>query len=101
MRANGTSAKPSRLARVGDVLDIKLDEQAVTCTIRALSHLRGPASVAAQLYEETPASKERRERAVAERQALTHALRPGGARPTKRQRRSLDRWRGGGSTDDA
>jgi ribosome-associated heat shock protein Hsp15 len=101
VRANGTSAKPSRPARVGDIVEIKRGEQAMECTIRALSHFRGPASVAANLYEETPASVERREREAARRHGQTDPQRPGGARPTKRQRRTLDRWRGGDEGNDA
>lgn len=99
VRANGVSAKPSRPARIGDLIEIKRGEHAIECNIRRLSNQRGSASIAATLYEETPGSIDRREQISAERRLHSGAYRPGGTRPTKRERRNLDRWRGKGETE--
>jgi len=62
--------------------------------VRALSAQRGPAPVARQLYEETPASIAAREQAAAERRlAPEPALALAHGRPTKRERRALDEQR--------
>jgi ribosome-associated heat shock protein Hsp15 len=62
--------------------------------VRALADRRGPATQAALLYEETPESRERRER------ELRRLAPPPGAdmrgRPAKRDRRRLEAQRAGG-----
>lgn len=93
VRANGVSAKPSRAARIGDLIEITRGESLLECEIRALATQRGPARVAAALYQETDQSIARREQLAAERSLRGDGLRPGGLRPTKRERRNLDRWR--------
>jgi ribosome-associated heat shock protein Hsp15 len=55
---------------------------------------RGPASEAAVLYEETEASRVAREEAAAERRLTPSQVAPSGARPTKRDRRRLERATG-------
>ena len=51
---NGQAAKPGRELRIGDVLDIRQGDGIKTVAVQALSGIRGPASVAAMLYLETP-----------------------------------------------
>jgi len=65
-----------------------------TVIVRAVTDKRGPATVAATLYEETVDSVAERERRAALRRL---ARTPGddlGARPTKRARRRIDAVRG-------
>ena len=93
---NGQTTKASREVKVGDTLDIRIGPLTRTVVVRALSGLRGPASMAAQLYEETEASRARRaalleQQRMAPEPGLDHDL----GRPTKRQRRDLERWREG------
>ena len=95
---NGQAAKPARDLRCGDTVALRQGPVARTVLVRALSGARGPAPVAQLLYEETPESIAARERA-AEQRRLAHepaaALQEG--RPTKRDRRNIDRARDWGS----
>jgi ribosome-associated heat shock protein Hsp15 len=93
VHVNGERVKPSKEVRPGDVVEISKRELRSTVTVKAVAERRGPASVAATLYEESPES-----RAAREQQALQRRLArpPGadlGARPTKQARRRLDALR--------
>jgi ribosome-associated heat shock protein Hsp15 len=91
---NGQAAKASREVRVGDMVQVKNDSGDYQVQVLVLSDMRGPAAVAQTLYAETEASKESRAKAAAERKEMPHfeAMREG--RPSKRDRRDLDRFRG-------
>jgi ribosome-associated heat shock protein Hsp15 len=92
--SNGQPAKPAREVRVGDLLKIKNEGGEFQVEVLALSEMRGPAVVAQTLYRETEASRELRFKLLEERKTLPHfeALREG--KPSKRDRRELDRLRG-------
>jgi ribosome-associated heat shock protein Hsp15 len=100
---NGRRVPPAKGVRVGDRLDLTIGGVPRVVVVRGLADRRGPASVAATLYEETPESVAERER-LAQRRRLERALEPhvpgGGARPTKRDRRRLDAARTGSRSDD-
>ena len=93
VKLDGVTVKPSRHVVVGDRVEIALGGSRRTVVVRDLADRRGPAAVAAALYEETPESAAARERFRAERRLA----RPLGAdlegRPTKRDRRLLDALR--------
>jgi ribosome-associated heat shock protein Hsp15 len=93
VHVNGTAVKPSRELNPGDRVEVSLGQGVrKTVDVRGLAERRGPAKEAAQLYEETPESIERREQAVAERRlAAPPSL---GSRPSKRDRRAFDKARG-------
>lgn len=84
---NDQAARPSRLVRPGDLLQVTLPAGRRIVRVAALSTRRGPAPEAAALYEDlTPPPPPRAER------ALPSLYRPRGAgRPTKRDRRLIDR----------
>ena len=95
---NGQAAKPARDLRCGDTVALRQGPVARTVLVRALSGARGPAPVAQLLYEETPESIAARERAAEQRRLAPEpaaALDEG--RPTKRDRRNIDRARDWGS----
>jgi ribosome-associated heat shock protein Hsp15 len=63
--------------------------------VRGLAERLGPPGVAAALYEEDPDAKRLRER-LAEQLRLAPSLRyEGKGRPTKRQRREIEKLKGG------
>jgi ribosome-associated heat shock protein Hsp15 len=93
VQVNGARVKPARDVAVGDRLEIRRGTERWTVHVTGLADRRGPASVAATLYEETPESAAERERHRAERR-LTRPLGADlSARPTKRDRRRLDALR--------
>jgi ribosome-associated heat shock protein Hsp15 len=94
IESNGQPAKPAREVRPGDRLQVKNDTGDFVLEVLALSDVRGPAAVALTLYRETEASRELRRKLAEERKAMPHfeALREG--RPSKRDRREIDRLRG-------
>jgi len=63
--------------------------------VLALSDKRGPSPVAQTLYEETPESAARRaaQSALRKLAAEPSQERSSRGRPTKRERRDLERWR--------
>jgi len=93
IQSNGQPAKASREVRVGDLLQVKNEGGDFQVQVLLLSEVRGPAAVARTLYRETEASRELRLKLVEERKTLNfEASREG--RPSKRDRRDLNRLRG-------
>jgi ribosome-associated heat shock protein Hsp15 len=94
IECNGQPAKASREARVGDRLRVKSEAGDFQLEVALLSEMRGPAAVAQTLYIETEASKELRLKAAEEHKAMRHLDGFQEGRPSKRDRRTLNRLRG-------
>jgi ribosome-associated heat shock protein Hsp15 len=94
VQVNGDRPKRARPLQVGDELRIRLGPYEHAVTVRALSNRRGPASEAAGLYEETAASRSAREALAIQLKTLHAAFGPDRGRPTKKDRREIDRLRG-------
>ena len=94
---NGQAIKASRDVRSGDTVALRQGQVPRTVVVRALSNMRGPAPVAQLLYEETAESIAAREQAQEMRRLAPEpsaTLQEG--RPTKRDRRNIDRMQGWG-----
>lgn len=85
----GQRAKPSRAVRVGEALQVARGEETFEIVVRGLSDTRGPAPVAQALYEETEASRLRREQQRLQRAAQRDGYRPPEHKPDKRARRLI------------
>ena len=91
---NGERVKPAKVIQPGDQISVRLGPYEHVISVRAMSERRGPASVAATLYEETAPS-------VAARARLAEQLRMAPpafvfeerGRPTKKDRRDIARLR--------
>jgi ribosome-associated heat shock protein Hsp15 len=92
--SNGHLAKPAREVKVGDSLGVKNDSGDFVIEVLALSEMRGPAAVAQTLYRETEASKEARAKAIEERKSMPFFDLFGDGRPSKKDRRVINRLRG-------
>jgi ribosome-associated heat shock protein Hsp15 len=94
VEVNDERVKAAKMIQLGDSISVRLGPYLHVVHVRGLSERRGPASVAATLYEETAES-------VAARAKLAEQLRMAPAafvyeekgRPTKRDRREIDRFR--------
>jgi ribosome-associated heat shock protein Hsp15 len=93
VKLNGERVKPAKEVRTGDRLDLSIATQDWTITVLALSDKRGPASVAQTLYAESAESVTRRAEQSALRKLAAEPAVERHGRPTKRERRQLDRWR--------
>jgi ribosome-associated heat shock protein Hsp15 len=90
VHVNGRAVKPSRELRPGDRVEVTLGQRRLEVVVRGLSERRGPAKEAALLYEETPESREARERDAAARRLESPTGPERGPRPTKRDRRRFE-----------
>jgi len=91
---NDGPAKRGKQIKVGDRVAFRIGPYHYDVIVRALAERRGPAKVAVTLYEETAASVAARQ-AHAERLKQVHPIFYDGAgRPTKKQRRAIDQWKG-------
>jgi ribosome-associated heat shock protein Hsp15 len=87
--------KPSKEVGVGDMLEIQRGETVQVVEIAALSEQRGSAPIAQTLYRETLDSIEARETERARRMMERAGLRVPPRRPTKRDRRELQKLKHG------
>lgn len=88
------AAKPARDVKVGDFVRVKNDSGDFYVQVLGLSEIRGPASVAQTLYRETDESKAQRAKAAEERKLMPVFEQFREGRPSKRDRRVLNKFRG-------
>lgn len=86
--------KPARDVKPGDELQIRRGDDLMDVVVRGVSEQRGPAPVAQRLYEETEDSRQRREQSAERRRLAREPALDIKGRPTKRDARTLRRWRG-------
>jgi ribosome-associated heat shock protein Hsp15 len=92
--AHGQPAKAGREVKAGERLRIRNEGGEFEVDVLGLSEVRGPATVAQTLYCETDASRELRIKVAAERKAMAQAEMLPVGRPSKRDRRQINRLRG-------
>ena len=92
--SNGQPAKAAREVHIGDLLQVKSEAGDFQLEVLLLSEMRGPAPVAQTLYRETEASRELRQKLAEERKAMPRFEPSRQGKPSKRDRRELNRFRG-------
>jgi len=95
VQLNGHRAKRSKLVHLGDEIRIRKGPYEQLVVVKGLSERRGSATDAQTLYEEFAESRDRRERLAAQLKAVPETTFRGKGRPTKKERRDLDRFRQG------
>jgi ribosome-associated heat shock protein Hsp15 len=94
VQVNGMVVKPARELQAGDSVLLRNGPVSRTVTVLAVSDKRGPAPVAALLYQETEDSLRQRQQAAEQRRlAPEPALSLSQGRPTKRDRRDTEQLR--------
>jgi len=91
VKVNGALAKPGREVRLGDSIEMLVQQSTWTVKVLALSNVRGSATIAQALYKEDAESLKRRLDAQDSRKLTpepAETIRDG--RPTKRNRRDLE-----------
>ena len=92
IRLNEERPKPAKEVKLGDRLHIRIGSVEYEVFVRALSDKRGPAPEARLLYEETPMSIARRYEEAERRRVVQEPAQEIKGRPTKRDRRVMDKW---------
>jgi ribosome-associated heat shock protein Hsp15 len=90
---NGRKAKPAKMVRVGDILNIRKEQMRFEVTVAELREKRVGADLAINMYTESAQSIETRERLQEQIREQRKAIRFDGGRPSKKDRRDIDRLR--------
>ena len=90
VRVNDAEVKPAKEVKVGDTVALRQGPATRTVLVLSISDRRGGAPQAQLLYEETQASLAERAQ-LAEQRRLEPASSLEHGRPTKRDRRSIDK----------
>ncbi len=95
VRLNDDRVKVAKEVKIGDTLTIRIAEYEWIVAVTALSEKRGSAEIARTLYKETDDSIAKRVAQIADRraQAGVWGEREGKGRPTKRERREVERFK--------
>jgi ribosome-associated heat shock protein Hsp15 len=94
VQLNGERAKPAKPVAPGDEVRVRLGPYEHVLVVRALAERRGSAAQAAALYQETAESERRRLALALQMKLAAPPVYEGKGRPTKKQRRDIDRWNG-------
>ena len=96
VQVNGERVKRAKTLQLNDEIRIRQGPYEYQIMVRGLSERRGPASEAATLYEEKAESRAGREALSLQLKTLHAAFLPARGRPSKKDRRDIDRLRGRG-----
>ena len=95
VRLKDERVKVAKEVKVGDTLSVRIGEYEWAVVVTALSEKRGSAEIARTLYEETADSIAKRLAQIAERRAEVSVWGERKGRPTKRERREVEKWQRG------
>ena len=95
VRIGGASVKPAKEVRVGDLVVVEIERIVWEVQVLGICEVRGPAAVAQTLYAETPESRTKRAVQAERRRTYREPAAALQGRPTKRDRRVLDKLSGG------
>ena len=95
VHVNDAPAKPAKALRIGDRIDLQHERGRFCVDVLALGTQRKSASLAQALYRETEASRLAREQTAELRRLSPEPEATRHGRPTKQDRRALQRLRGG------
>lgn len=93
VESNGHRAKPSRDVKIGDRLRITNEAGIFEIEVLQLSNSRGSAAVAQTLYSESDESRAARAKVAEERKQMLEAGGMTEGRPSKRDRRDINKLR--------
>jgi ribosome-associated heat shock protein Hsp15 len=93
VEVNGDRAKRAKQLQVGDVVKVRLGPYSHIVSVKAVSERRGPASVAATLYEENAEGRKAREALQVQVKAAQSISGYERGRPTKKDRRDIEKLR--------
>jgi ribosome-associated heat shock protein Hsp15 len=94
VQVNGERVKRAKSLQIGDEIRIRQGPYEHQVIVRELSGQRGPATRALELYEETAESRAARETLALQLKTLHAAFVPERGRPTKKDRREINRLKG-------
>jgi ribosome-associated heat shock protein Hsp15 len=92
---NEERVKPAKAIDVGNLIAIRLGPYTFVVEVLGLSDKRGPAPQAQKLYRETEESVKKREELAFVRKAQAQEVQRGEGRPTKKDRREIERFKSG------
>lgn len=90
---NGERVKRSKTLKLGDEVRVRLGPYEHRIVVRSTSDRRGPATVAATLYDELPESRATREALIEQRRMEIAVGADDAGRPSKRDRRQIEQLR--------
>jgi ribosome-associated heat shock protein Hsp15 len=97
VHVNGERAKPAKSIKPDDEVFLRKPPYEFTFKVRGISDRRGPAAEARLLYAESAESLAAREKLAAEMREMPPPLR---GRPTKKDRREIERFIAKSRSDD-
>lgn len=94
VKAEGARAKAAHLVKTGEEITLQIGPFTHILHVKTLASVRRGAPEARLLYEETAASVAARETLTAQRKAEYAAFTPAEGRPSKQDRRAINKLRG-------
>jgi ribosome-associated heat shock protein Hsp15 len=96
VRIGGAAVKPAKDVRIGDLVAVEIEGLVWEVRVMGVCEVRGPAPVAQTLYAETDESRAKRSAEAERRRTYREPAAALHGRPTKRDRRIIDKFSNGG-----